>query len=188
MLASALLAGTIAVSAPLPGVEAPVRVGSGANSSLIYLDFGPRTYWFDVRYNASLTGFGALQLIDQSTPVEVESIPFGSGRFVTSIAYDGWRRAGTGSNGSDYWGYWLRDGSNWTYSGIGASLRVLNHGQSDGWVWTPAQPGRGPDEPGVPEWADLPDPGIATNTASRSIPEPTAACALALTLRPRRRK
>jgi hypothetical protein len=34
-----------------------------------------------------------------------------------------------------YWGYWVLQGGNWVYSGMGASSRIVHNGDVDAWVW-----------------------------------------------------
>ncbi len=176
ILASSLLLAS-AVSAHIRSVAPAVRVGDGAHSSLIYVDFGPRTFWFDVRYENSITGFAALQLIDDQTPLEMESIAFGSSQFVTSLSTDGFLQTGQGIAGNDYWSYWRRDSAAWSLSGAGASVRTLHNGQSDGWVWTAAQTSP-PDAPTYGNY-DRIDAALAGDAIARrampAVPEPTCA-------------
>ncbi|WP_155325814.1 hypothetical protein [Desulfosarcina ovata] len=63
---------------------------------------------------------------------------------------------------SGYWSYWLSDdGSEWDYSGVGLSGRVLSDGSWDGWNFSGGGYGSG-EGPGTPVAAQAPVPVLAT--------------------------
>jgi len=128
--------------------------GSGPNTSTIVVDYGPKSYAFQVHYAGSITGLDALKLLDEQTPFRLETVHFSFGDLVSGMEYDGWYESGIGNNGSDWWKYWRSaDGSSWTASGSGAGARILSDGVWDGWTWVRGQTSA-PDVP-VPEPSGL---------------------------------
>src|SRR4051794_22661519 len=73
--------------------------GIGPNTSTIVVDFGPRSYAFQVHYGGSITGLDALKLLDEQTPFRLETVHFSFGDLVSGMEYDGWYEAGIGNNG-----------------------------------------------------------------------------------------
>ena len=130
-------------------------VGSGASTSHIVLDFGPQSFQFDVHYDGSITGLEALELIEDSSIFRLETQSFSFGELVSGMDYGGFKFAGVGTGGDDFWSYYVGDGESWSFSGQGAGDRVLSNGSYDGWVWAAAQDG-GPDFPiAIPEPAGV---------------------------------
>src|SRR3954471_3341442 len=128
--------------------------GSGPSTSTIVVDYGPKSYAFQVHYAGSITGLDALKLLDEQTPFRLETVHFSFGDQVSGMEYDGWYESGIGNNGTDWWKYWRSpDGSSWTVSGSGAGTRILSDGAWDGWTWVRGQTSA-PDVP-VPEPSTL---------------------------------
>src|SRR5215212_1795277 len=136
--------------------------GAGPNTSTIVVDFGPKSYAFEVHYQNSITGLDALHLLDEQTPFNLETVHFSFGDLVSGLEYDGWHETGIGNNGSDWWKYWRSlDGQTWTASGSGAGTRLLSNGSWDGWTWVRSQ-STAPDVP-------LPEPGALFLVLSSSL-------------------
>jgi len=114
-------------------------VGTGAKTSHIVVDFGPRSYEFDVHYDGNMTGLQALQLLAADSDFDLAAKSTVYGTQIRSLDYGGYVQSGVGDGGNDYWAYYTGDGNSWHYSGIGAGLRLLTDGSYDGWVWYDAQ-------------------------------------------------
>jgi hypothetical protein len=128
-------------------------VGAGAHASHVVVDFGPQSYDFLVRYDGSITGEQALQMLQANTDFRLTVEHFSFGDFVTGLDYGGYKDVGDGSTGplfNDFWSYYTGDGITWTSATTGAGSRILSDGSYDGWVWTPSQ-ATGPDFATVPE-------------------------------------
>jgi hypothetical protein len=148
---SILFLALLCVVAQARGALISESVGQGANTSTIVVDFGTNSYAFQVHYDTSLTGLSALQLLDQESSFRLETVHFSFGDLVSGLEYDGHYQSGTGSNGTDWWRYWVStDGAVWHSSGTGAGGRTLSDGSWDGWTWVRDQGSSPPDVP-VPE-------------------------------------
>jgi hypothetical protein len=116
------------------------EVGQGGTTSSIQVDFGNGNgYLFTVRFDGSLTGLGALQLMAAEVPgftLELESFPWGE--LVAGMGVGTDYDFGTGDLWpvENYWHYWVQnDAWEWVWSPEGAGDRQLSQGSFDAWVF-----------------------------------------------------
>ena len=120
------------------------QFGEGDSSSSILFQFtNGNQYLYEVSYSSDdFTGLDAIQLIaDESEELlfeySVTSYSFGDALTSVAIGDDGDSGFGSPPDYLDYWHYWVRDdaGSEWGFSSVGFSDRVLSDGSWDGWVF-----------------------------------------------------
>ena len=126
------------------GVGVDYWAGSGSNEATIAVDFDlDESFLFGYRWDpcdpctSFVTGWDALSAIDNAGALDVTSIYWpGWGMAVDDLAYPGGDKFVYGTNESTGWGYYgSSDGATWALQD-GASLRLLNDGDWDCWVWT----------------------------------------------------
>ena len=131
------LALPVAAQAALVGTY---TIGAGANSATLQFDFdNGNTHLATVRWDGSLDGFEALQMVAASAPGgQLDFQSFSFGKFVTGIGVGGDYQYGEGELWpiENYWHYWTAEGAavfaeSWT----GAADRVLTDGSRDAWVF-----------------------------------------------------
>ena len=149
--------------------------GFGSQESFFTLDFQDGTanhnYAFGYLYNGTQTGADLLAALSADTAVQIGYDPGytptsgnPAGVFVNSFSFNGHSEA---SPGNSYWAYFTgTDGQNWTYSGVGASLRPLSNGSWDGWSWD----------------ADYTNPITPTPLTPAAVPEASSFISLGLLL------
>jgi hypothetical protein len=115
----------------------PIVVGSGQDSA------GVRIEWSDgyvaeflVSFDGDMTGMGLLDIIESQTTLEVITQDFGFGLFVDGISFDSHSNISFGG-GENWWHNYTKDAGqiDWTASWVGASDRVVNSGDWDGWSY-----------------------------------------------------
>lgn len=113
-----------------------IEVGSGANQASLLVNFGDgAVYTFGVLFNGTTTGIGLFDLIEAETSLTTVRQTFGSDTFIDGISFDGHSNIGFGG-GENWWHYWTMDTPpTWDVSFISASSRVIEDGDSDGWVY-----------------------------------------------------
>ncbi|NBX24747.1 MAG: hypothetical protein EBQ99_01630 [Planctomycetes bacterium] len=132
-----------AVSACLSASAALVGsfdVGSGAKTATLQFDFENGNTWLaTVRWDGSLNGFQALQMITGGVPGgQLQFQSFSFGKFVTGIGVGSDWQYGEGDLWpvENWWHYWTAEpATDWTSSMIGAEDRVLQDGSRDAWVF-----------------------------------------------------
>jgi hypothetical protein len=143
-------------------------VGRGANVASLQFDFENGNTWLaTVRWDGTMNGFEALQLVTSSVPGgQLQFQTFSFGTFVTGIGIGGDWQYGEGDLWpvENWWHYWTAEAAgSWTASMVGASDRLLQDGSRDAWVF-------------------------GSSAAPAIIPAPTAlAMLVAVTLQRRRR-
>lgn len=150
------IAGTVA-AAPIVANQEIISesVGAGSNTSHVVVDFGPQSYDFIVHYNGSISGQDALTLLQNNSIYRYNTHHFSFGDLVSEMDYGGYDYSGIGNSGTDFWSYYVGDGTSWSFASTGAADRLLTNGSYDGWVWYDNQQ-TSPDVPlAVPEPATL---------------------------------
>jgi hypothetical protein len=141
-------------------------VGSGANTSDVLVDFGPRSFDFQVHYTSpSITVEQALQLVQGGTDFRYTVQQFGTlpdgvtpNDFLTGIDYGGYVKSGLGSNNNDYFGEYVGNGTAAWNFGNGISVDTLTNGSYAGFAWAQANPG-------APNFDIIPEPTTGTLAA-----------------------
>jgi len=115
-------------------------IGSGSKSASLQFDFeNGNTHLVNVRWEGSLTGFGALELLAaQATGGRLDFLSFSFGKFVTGIGVGSDYQYGEGELWpiENWWHYWSAEGyAAFTESMIGAADRTLIDGSRDAWVF-----------------------------------------------------
>ncbi len=115
-------------------------VGSGANSATLQFDFeNGHTHLATVRWDGSMDGFAALQLVAAAAPGgQLDFQSFSFGKFVTGIGVGGDYQYGEGDLWpvENWWHYWTAEGAGgFTEAMFGASDRTLVDGSRDAWVF-----------------------------------------------------
>lgn len=139
----AALVVTCVMTARAPaGVEYvdPVVAGEGFNFAYVQVEFFEGdAYLFEVHFSDAPSGFGLLEILanDPRIGFDLEYTAFPFGNFVTGLGFDGLFESGDGSNGNDFWHYWVRDdqSDDWMAPPFGPDDRVVSHGTWDGWVF-----------------------------------------------------
>lgn len=110
--------------------------GSGENTAYVVINFADgANYAFGVLFDGSTTGLSLIQTLDAQTGLDVVYQDYGWGVFVDGLSYDGHSNSGYGG-GENWWHYWNQaDGQEWQSSWVGAGDRIVNNGDSDGWVY-----------------------------------------------------
>ncbi len=133
-------------------IDIDYSVGSGANSSLMIVDFQNGSYYAmeyqwdqNVDANDPVTGWDMIEAlcieVGQSNPsslMEYDYTVFGFGNALDRFSYEGNDEAATGASPYPSWVYYLSDNSTNTFdatSGVGAGDRPLSDGSWDGWSW-----------------------------------------------------
>ena len=142
-------------------VDIEYWAGSGANASVMVIDFGSTSYAFGYEWAESATGLEMLQDISTAGTLDCTTTDHGWGITVDTISYGG-NTMGEGGWPNDWLSYWTAsDGTDWAPGSTGADTRTLADGDWDGWsretqdIWPPA------NEPTVP----VPEPGTAALAA-----------------------
>lgn len=137
---SALLVTCLLSSQADAGVVATYDLGAGSKAATLQFDFeNGNTHLATVRWNGSLTGFAALQIVAAAVPGgQLQYQTFSFGKFVTGIGLGTDYQYGEGDLWpiENWWHYWSAEGSSaFTESMIGAADRVLADGSRDAWVF-----------------------------------------------------
>ena len=131
------LALPVAAQAALVGTY---TVGTGSNSATLQFDFeNGNTHLATVRWDGSLDGFEALQMVAASAPGgQLDFQSFSFGKFVTGIGVGGDYQYGEGDLWpvENWWHYWTAESSGgFSEAMFGASDRTLADGSRDAWVF-----------------------------------------------------
>jgi hypothetical protein len=139
-----LVTAVVASSAAALPIEA--TVGSGSSAASVLVEFsGGDAFLFEVLFTGpEISGIDALETISTAiASFDTVLTDFGPafGFSVDGISYAG--NADAGFVPPDfYWHYWTADGEfdPWTFSSVGASFRMLQDGDWDGWKYNPGAP------------------------------------------------
>jgi hypothetical protein len=116
----------------------PIEVGSGANSANVYIEWSDGYVAdFAVKFDEpSVTGLGLFDILQANTSLTTVRNDFGFGVFVDGIAFEGHSNTGW-TGGANWWHYWTMNAgeTEWTLPAFGAVDRVVNNGDSDGWIY-----------------------------------------------------
>jgi hypothetical protein len=119
----------------------PIEVGSGVNIANLTINWKDGyAAEFLVRFgsesSATAVGIDLLNTITANTSLTAVLTDWGWGISVDGISFDGHSDPGY-AGGEDYWHYWTKDNGEtmWTSSWVGAMDRIVNNGDSDGWVY-----------------------------------------------------
>jgi hypothetical protein len=97
------------------------------------------THIVNVRWDGTLTGFGALELVAaQATDGRLDYLSFSFGKFVTGLGVGGDYQYGEGELWpiENYWHYWTAEGdAAFEAAMFGAADRALQDGSRDAWVF-----------------------------------------------------
>jgi len=121
------------------GLVAQYNVGTGANASVIQVDFtNGNAYQITLRWDTPMNGFDALQLSTSSisgAALAYDTYTFGN--FVTGIGLGTDYEYGNGDLWpvENYWHYWTKVDGAWEMAMFGASDRMLVDGSKDAWVF-----------------------------------------------------
>lgn len=128
------------ISNAFAGLVSSQSIGTGSSSATLQFDFeNGNSHLVTVRFDGSLTGFGALELVAaQATGGQLDYLSFSFGKFVTGLGVGGDYQYGEGELWpvENYWHYWTAEGAaafaeSWT----GAADRALQDGSRDAWVF-----------------------------------------------------
>ncbi|MBM4006339.1 MAG: hypothetical protein FJ292_02060 [Planctomycetes bacterium] len=122
------------------GLVSTQTIGSGAKSASLQFDFeNGNTHVVNVRWDGTLTGFGALELMStQATGGRLDYQSFSFGKFVTGLGVGGDYQYGEGELWpvENYWHYWTAEGdAAFEAPMFGASGRAMQDGSRDAWVF-----------------------------------------------------
>ena len=117
-------------------------LGTGANTSKVLFQFtNQNQYLYTIRYDDEMTGRTVFDFISAEQPdyftPDIQTFSFGDALFGLAIGDDQDAGFGTAPEYLDYWHYWTgeSDSTDWDFSMIGFSDRVLSDGSMDGWVF-----------------------------------------------------
>jgi hypothetical protein len=112
--------------------------GTGQNEARIVIDFDFEQYFvFGYRWDGDASGWDALEAIATGCALEVDATDYGEwGMFVSDFDYPGGIEYDYGGEANVGWAYYVGDNESWSISSMGVSLRSLNDGDWDSWVWT----------------------------------------------------
>jgi hypothetical protein len=115
---------------------APIEVGTGQNSSGVYIEFNDGFIAeFIVKFDAlAISGLDIFDTIEAETTLTTVRDNFGWGIFIDGISYQGHSNIGY-QGGENWWHYWIDDGQGWSSSGYGVADRTVYDGYSDGWIY-----------------------------------------------------
>ncbi|HUU85849.1 MAG TPA: PEP-CTERM sorting domain-containing protein [Phycisphaerae bacterium] len=152
-----VVAGLLALLvAPVAARADTIQVGEGVNQAEVWIEFKDGAmYTFEVAFGtgpeSTVTGLELFDIIEADTTLYTVRQDYGFGVFIDGIYYyDDGNEGYLG--GEDWWHYWTMetDDSTWVAPPYGAVDRIVEDGDSDGWVYGKAYP---PGE--VPEPASL---------------------------------
>ncbi len=115
---------------------ATVEVGTGQNSSGVYLEFGDGFIAeFIVKFDAlTISGLDLFDALEAETTLTTVRDDYGWGTFIDGISYQGHSNIGYQGD-ENWWHYWVNDGRGWDSPGYGVADRAVYDGYSDGWVY-----------------------------------------------------
>jgi hypothetical protein len=122
------------------GLVSTQTIGIGAKSASLQFDFeNGNTHVVNVRWDGTLTGFGALELMStQAVGGRLDFLSFSFGKFVTGLGVGGDYQYGEGELWpiENYWHYWTAEGAApFEAAMFGAADRTLQDGSRDAWVF-----------------------------------------------------
>ena len=152
--------------------------GTGEREAFVVVDFDASTtssaeFVFGVRFTSpTITGEEALHILNAETALTVNGTQWSFGYAVDEMVYSyaGVEyRAGYDPAWANWWSYWPSGnfGATWEYSMLGASDRVLHHGDTDGWLF--ADGSTGPNGPRVIPPSQFPPMDLNGDGRSDSI-------------------
>ena len=123
-------------------LQGEYEVGTGSQSSTIEFQFtNQNQYLYTVFHDGGISGQAAIGIIESAQPgffsADIQTTSFGDVLFGVGIGDDFDEGFGTAPEYLDYWHYWTREAgdSEWTFSNVGFSDRILEDGSTDGWVF-----------------------------------------------------
>lgn len=111
-------------------------VGTGQNSAGLYIEWSDGYIAeFAVRFESvSITGLNLFDMVEASLGLTTVRLNYGTSVFIDGISFNGHSNIGYGG-GENWWHQWIKNGDgNWEW-GSGVSERILNNGDSDGWIY-----------------------------------------------------
>ena len=129
-------------SAEEPPAIDVIEVGSGVNQASVYIEWSDGfTADFLVNFGISetetTTGLDLINIIEAETGLTTVRGDFGYGEYIDGISYLGHDDSGYLGE-AFYWHYWTNNAGSrypWESSWVGASSRVVSHGDADGWIY-----------------------------------------------------
>ena len=139
LLSALALSCTFAVGAHAALVSTQ-SIGSGSKSASLQFDFeNGNSHLVNLRWDGTLTGFGALELMAaEATGGRLDFLTFSFGKFVTGLGVGGDYQYGEGELWpvENYWHYWTAEGgASFEAAMFGAADRTLQDGSRDAWVF-----------------------------------------------------
>ncbi len=111
-------------------------VGSGQNIAGLYIEWNDSYIaQFTVRFDSpSITGLNLFDIVEAGLGLTTVRETYGTSVFIGGISFNGHSDIGYGG-GENWWHQWIKNGqAAWDW-GSGVSERVLNDGDSDGWIY-----------------------------------------------------
>jgi hypothetical protein len=136
-------------------ISAPPAVAQNDNRAVVVVGEEAECVAFD---EPELTG---IELLERST-FDVTTARNAQGAAVCRVDGVGCSRDDCFCHYPEFWGYWTRDGEQWSFSQVGAAERVVTDGSIDGWRF-------GKDGEPAPKDVDLEE------VCTRAIPASTSA-------------
>ncbi len=128
-------------------IATPVRVGSGANTAVVYIEWSDG-FWteFEVGFGSdntdTTTGLALLQELDSASSIDftLTTKDWGWGITIEGMEYAdvGVRHYNPGwVGGEDWWHYWNKNAgaTDWSASLVGCDARIVSNGDMDGWIY-----------------------------------------------------
>jgi hypothetical protein len=117
-------------------IAAPIEVGTGQNSSGVYIEFSDGFIAeFIVNFDAlTISGLDLFDALEAETTLTTVRDDFGWGIFIDGISYQGHSNIGYQGDES-WWHYWVDDGQGWDSPGYGVADRTVYDGYNDGWIY-----------------------------------------------------
>ncbi len=111
-------------------------VGTGQNSAGLYIEWSDGYIaQFTVSFDGtSVTGLSLFDIVEASTALTTARDSYGTSVFIDGISFNGHSNIGYGG-GENWWHQWIQNGEGSWGWGSGVSERVLNDGDSDGWIY-----------------------------------------------------
>jgi hypothetical protein len=146
VLALTFLLAAAVFGSPAAALPIEATVGSGSNVANLVIEFGNgAAFQFEVLFSgADISGIDAITTIEAEIPsFSLVVIDFGP---VFGLAVDG-ITYGVHSNvgfvePDNFWAYWTKadELDSWAFASVGASSRLIQDGQFDGWKYGPGAP------------------------------------------------
>ena len=141
-LTAAVLSACTFVGSAQADIVDSFEIGSGTNtSSLIFQFTNGNQYLYEISYSEPMSGREAFDVIEAAQTgffvADIVTFSFGDSLYGLTIGTDQDEGFGTEPEFLDYWHYWTKsdEASNWEFSSVGFSDRMLSDGSWDGYVF-----------------------------------------------------